>query len=193
MNFFTTPDQYLEAFKKNQSISSDFTEKCLESLNKISQINFNHCKVNLDKASKAGSELLNIKDPQDIPQIAKSQFTSVQDDTINYFKSIYEVNSQLSKNLAELSEINSSEFNKFVNDTVSEFSKNAPAGSEGLVEMTKSSIAASSSTYDAMTNAAKQVMELVDNNVAVASKSTTSDKPSSSQPSPKSSRSRKAA
>ena len=193
MNFFTTPDQYLEIFKKNQSISSDFTQKCLESFYEINQINFNNFKANLDKASKFGSDSLNVKDPIKASEIAKSQLASVKDDSSIYLKSIYEVNSKLTKDLAELFEINSSEFNKFINDSVSEFSKNAPAGSEGIVEMTKSSLAASSSTYDAMTNAAKQVLELVDNNFAVASKSTSSDRAKNNQNIPKSSRSRKAA
>ena len=102
-------------------------------------------------------------------------------------------NSKLTKDLAELSEINSSEFNKFINDSVSEFSKNAPAGSEGIVEMTKSSLAASSSTYDAMTNAAKQVLELIDSNMAIASKSTSNDRSKNNQNTTKYSRNRKAA
>jgi hypothetical protein len=195
MNFFTTPDQYLEIFKKNQSISNDFTQKCLESFYEINQINFNNFKANLEKASKFGSDSLNIKDPIEVSDIAKSQLASVKDDSSVYLKSIYKVNSKLTKDLAELSEINSSEFNKFINDSVSEFSKNAPAGSEGIVEMTKSSLAASSSTYDAMTNAAKQVLELVDSNMDVASKSTSNDrsKNNNNQNTTKSSRSRKAA
>ena len=193
MNFFKTPDQYLEILKKNQSISSDISNKCLESFYEINQINFDNLKASLEKAGKFGSDLLNTSDPQKVSEITKSQLSSVQDDASAYFKSVYEVNSKLTKNLAELSEINSSEFNKFVTDSVSEFSKNAPAGSEGLVEMTKSSIAASSSTYDAMTNAAKQVLELVDNNVAVSSNSINKDKSTIKQPTPKSSRSRRAA
>ena len=193
MNFYTTPDQYLEVLKKNQSISSDFTQKCLESFYEINQINFENLKANLDKANKFGSDLLDSKDPQKFSEIAKSQLSSIQDETSSYFISLYEVNSKLTKNLAELSEINSSEFNKFVSDSVAEFSKNAPAGSEGLVEMTKSSIAASSSTYDAMTNAAKQVLELVDNNVAVSSSSVNKEKSSSKQSAPKSPKNRRAA
>ena len=193
MNFFQTPDQYLEILKKNQSISNDFTQKCLESFYEINQINSNYCKTNLHKSNKLGSDLLNINNPQDISEITKNQFASFHDDNSDFYKSIYDVNSKLTKDLAELAEINLSEFNKFVSDSVSEFSKNSPSGSEGIVEMTKSSIAASSSTYDAMSSAAKQVLEIVDNNMAVASKSSKGGKTSGSQSSPKSARSRKAA
>ena len=41
---------------------------------------------------------------------------------------------------------------------------------EVLVAMTKSSLAASSSTYESMTKAAKQVFDIVDSNIEAASK-----------------------
>ena len=193
MNFFKTPDQYLEILKKNQSISYDFTQKCLESFYEINQINFDNCKNNLDNSNKFAGDLLNTKKPKDVSEITKNQLALFHDQNTDVCKSIYDTNSKLTKDLAELAEINLSEFNKFVTDSVSEFSKNAPAGSEGIVEMTKSSMAASSSTYDAMSSAAKQVLELVDNNMAVASKSSKGSKTSAHQTSPKSGRSRKAA
>ena len=191
MEFFTTPEQYLDIYKKNQSISSDFASKYFESFEKISQINMDYCKSSLDKANQMGAKFIGVKDPQDFTSITKSEFSSFQDDIADYYKSVYKVNSKFVKDVSELAEINSSEFNKFVTDSVTEFSKNAPAGSEGIVEMTKSSIAASTSTYDALSNAAKQVFELVESNVEAASK-TTAKQASVSQPAPKS-RSRKAA
>ena len=192
MEFFTTPDQYLEIIKKNQSISSDFTSKYVESFEKISQLNIDYCKSNFDKLNQISSKYMGVKDPQDFTTITKTEFSSLQEDFTDYFKSVYKINSKLVKDVSELSEINSSEFNKYVSESVAEFSKNAPAGSEGIVEMTKSSIAASTSTYDALSNAAKQVFELVENNVEAASK-TTSKQASVSQPAPKTTRSRKAA
>ena len=192
MEFFTTPDQYLEIIKKNQSISSDFTSKYLESFEKISQLNIDYCKSNFDKLNQISSKYMGVKDPQDFTTITKTEFSSLQDGVNDYFKSVYKINSKLVKDVSELSEINSSEFNKYVSESVAEFSKNAPAGSEGIVEMTKSSIAASTSTYDALSNAAKKVFELVENNVEAASK-TTSKQASVSQPAPKTTRSRKAA
>ena len=192
MEFFTTPDQYLEIIKKNQSISSDFTSKYVESFEKISQLNIDYCKSNFDKLNQISSKYMGVKDPQDFTTITKTEFSSLQEDFTDYFKSVYKINSKLVKDVSELSEINSSEFNKYVSENVAEFSKNAPAGSEGIVEMTKSSIAASTSTYDALSNAAKQVFELVENNVEAASK-TTSKQASVSQPAPKTTRSRKAA
>ena len=192
MEFFTTPDQYLDIVKKNQSISSDFTSKYVESFEKISQLNIDYCKSNFDKLNQISSKYMGVKDPQDFTTITKTEFSSLQEDFTDYFKSVYKINSKLVKDVSELSEINSSEFNKYVSENVAEFSKNAPAGSEGIVEMTKSSIAASTSTYDALSNAAKQVFELVENNVEAASK-TTSKQASVSQPAPKTTRSRKAA
>ncbi|OUT96967.1 MAG: hypothetical protein CBC01_07270 [Betaproteobacteria bacterium TMED41] len=192
MEFFTTPDQYLDIVKKNQSISSDFTSKYVESFEKISQLNIDYCKSNFDKLNQISSKYMGVKDPQDFTTITKTEFSSLQEDFTDYFKSVYKINSKLVKDVSELSEINSSEFNKYVSESVAEFSKNAPAGSEGIVEMTKSSIAASTSTYDALSNAAKQVFELVENNVEAASK-TTSKQASVSQPAPKTTRSRKAA
>ena len=68
----------------------------------------------------------------------------------------------------------SEEINKIITDQVEEMSKNAPAGTEGVVAMTKSSLAASSSTYESMTKAAKQVFDIVDNNIEAATKASES-------------------
>jgi hypothetical protein len=87
-----------------------------------------------------------------------------------YYKEIYKINSGFVKAAASFIEAETEEVGKTVSEKVSEFSKSAPAGSEGVVAMTKSSIAASTSTYESMTKAAKQVLEIVDSNVEAATK-----------------------
>ena len=87
-----------------------------------------------------------------------------------YFKEVYKINSDFLKSGSEYVEAESEEMNKVINDQVEEMSKNAPAGTEGVVAMTKSSLAASSSTYESMTKAAKQVFDIVDSNIEAASK-----------------------
>jgi hypothetical protein len=193
MEFFTTPERYLEIFKKNQSVSSDLTAKYLESFEKINQIYTDYCKTSMDNINIVGSQLVKVKEPKDISTITNSQITFVKEETTDYYEAILKVNSKLVKDSTETAEINSLEFNKHFSDAVAEFSKNAPAGSEGIVEMTKSSIAASSFTYDLMTNVAKQVFENFEKNVDTASKVSTNEKSVFVKPSTKSSRNRKAA
>ncbi len=190
MEFFKSPEQYLDILKKNQTVSSEFASKYFDSFEKITKTSMGYYKTSLDSMSDLGAKCLDVKDPQDFSEISKTQLGVFQDEATGYCKSVFKVNSKLFKELSDSIESSTAEFNKFVSDSVSEFSKNAPAGSEGIVEITKSSIAASSSTYDAMTNAAKQVFELVESNVEAASKVSGAV---DSQPAPKTSRSRKAA
>ena len=62
------------------------------------------------------------------------------------------------------------EANKAMATAVNDLSKNAPAGTEGMVAMMKSAFAASNSAFDAINKATKQVVEMVETNVEAATK-----------------------
>ena len=86
-------------------------------------------------------------------EFAQNSVGPVSAKVTNYFNA--SKNSDFLKSGSEYVESESEEINKIITDQVEEMSKNAPAGTEGVVAMTKSSLAASSSTYKSMTKCCK--------------------------------------
>ena len=191
MSLFKSPEEFMEIIKKNNELACDFASKSFDSFEKFNDLNIKYSKTALSDAKDTIEQASDIRDPKDFASLAQSFYSPLPSKFTEYFKSAYKINSDTIKDFVQTSEDITSKTNNLIVDSFDELSKKAPAGTEGVVAMTKSTIAASSSTYDVMSKAAKKAFEVVDNNVKASTKN--SDSASASQSSSKSSRSRKAA
>ena len=89
-----------------------------------------------------------------------------------YSKHVYDIVASVQADLAKLSETHLAEGKKNVSDAIEQFSKNAPAGSESVVAMIKSSMAQANTAYDQVTKAAKQAAETAEQNLTAAASAT---------------------
>ena len=153
---------------------SDFSNVAFDKFVQVNDHNIKFTKNALDGTNNAVTTMLEVKDPKEFIEFAQNSIGPVSAKVTDYFKTLYKINSDFLKSGSEYVESESEEINKIITDQVEEMSKNAPAGTEGVVAMTKSSLAASSSTYESMTKAAKQVFDIVDNNIEAATKASES-------------------
>ena len=151
-------DYYYSLLKKTSGSLTDISGMAFEKFEQLNDLNIKHTKSSMADTNEAFSAMLEVKDPREFMDIAQKTTGLLPSKMSSYFKEVYKINSELLKSGSEYVETESEEFNKVINDQVEEISKNAPAGTEGVVAMTKSSLAASSSTYESMTKAAKQVL-----------------------------------
>merc|ERR1711907_532291 len=162
-------DYYYSLLKKSNSTWTDFSGMAFEKFEQLNDLNIKHTKSSMTEASDAIASMLEVKDPKELMEFAQKSTGPIPSKISAYFKEFYKINSDFLKSGSEYVEAESEEMNKVINDRVEEMSKSAPAGTEGVVAMTKSSLAASSSTYESMTKAAKQVFDIVDSNIEAAS------------------------
>jgi hypothetical protein len=85
-----------------------------------------------------------------------------------YSRTIYDIASQTSSEFHRLVDAQIADANKKLIDALDDFSRNAPAGSESVVAMMKSSLTAASSAYDTANKAARQVVEMAERNMRSA-------------------------
>jgi len=170
MSAFSSNEHYTDLFKKGAGAYSEFSSMAFENFEKLNDLNIKYLKSSMKEASEKASEGLELKDIPETVSFWQAMAEPMSAKVATYYKEIYKINSGFVKAAASLIEAETEEVGKTVSEKVSEFSKSAPAGSEGVVAMTKSSIAASTSTYESMTKAAKQVLEIVDSNVEAATK-----------------------
>ena len=170
MNSFPIMDYYFTFFKKSSGSVTEFSGMAFEKFEKINDLNIKYSK-NVVKEAEAASDLLyGIKDANEFFNVTQELGSAIPAKSSAYYKELYKINAELLKSSAEFVETESGEISKVFTEQVNEITKNAPAGTEGVVAMTKSSLAATSSTYESMTKAAKQVFDLVDSNIEAASK-----------------------
>ena len=170
MTSFPAFEYYYTFLKKSNSTWAEFSSMAFEKYEKLNDLNIKHSKSSMSDVNETMASMLEVKDPKELMEFAQSAAGPVPAKFTAYWKELYKINSDFLKSGSQYVETESDEFNKVISDQVEEMSKNAPAGTEGVVAMTKSSLAASSSTYESMTKAAKQVFEIVDNNIEAASK-----------------------
>ena len=174
MTSFPAIEYYSTFLKKSTKTMSDFSNVAFDKFVQVNDHNIKFTKNALDGTNNAVTTMLEVKDPKEFIEFAQNSIGPVSAKVTDYFKTLYKINSDFLKSGSEYVESESEEINKIITDQVEEMSKNAPAGTEGVVAMTKSSLAASSSTYESMTKAAKQVFDIVDNNIEAATKASES-------------------
>ena len=174
MPSFPAIEYYSTFLKKSTKTVSDFSDESFDKFVQLNDHNIKYTKTALDETNSTVAKMLEIKDPKEFMEFAQNSVGPVSAKVTDYFKELYKINSDFLKSSSQYVESESEEINKIITDQVEEMSKNAPAGTEGVVAMTKSSLAASSSTYESMTKAARQVFDIVDNNIEAASKASRS-------------------
>ena len=174
MTAFPSIEYYSKFLKKSTKTMSDFSNVAFDKFLQVNDHNIKYSKAALDETNNTVATMLEVKEPKEFMEFAQNSVGPVSAKVTDYFKELYKINSDFLKSGSQYVESESEEINKIINGQVEEMSKNAPAGTEGVVAMTKSSLAASSSTYESMTKAAKQIFDIVDNNVEAASKASES-------------------
>ena len=174
MTSFPAIEYYSTFLKKSTKTMSDFSDVAFDKFVQVNDHSIKFTKNALDGTNNAVATMLEVKDPKEFIEFAQNSVGPVSAKVTDYLKALYKINSDFLKSGSEYVESESEEINKIITDQVEEMSKNAPAGTEGVVAMTKSSLAVSSSTYESMTKAAKQVFDIVDNNIEAATKASES-------------------
>ncbi len=169
MNVFT-PEQVLNQIKEAQAAMVEMTARSLEAIEKHIDLNLKAAKANLADATEAGSQLLSVKDAAELYAAAQGLAQPAVSKAASYGRNVYAINAEAASEFTKMVEARMEEANKAFSTALNDLSKNAPAGSEGMVALMKSAFSASNSALDAMQKASKQVVEMIESNVEAAAK-----------------------
>ncbi|NBT34955.1 MAG: phasin family protein [Betaproteobacteria bacterium] len=170
MNNAINPDQFLNAMKHSQAVMVEMAARSLECMEKHMELNLKAAKANLADATEAAHQLIGVKDASELYAVSQNVAQPSLSKAASYGRNVYSINAETAAEFAKLVESRIEEANKAMATAINDLSKNAPAGSEGLVAMIKSAFAASNSAFDAINKASKQVVEMVETNVEAAAK-----------------------
>jgi phasin family protein len=125
-------------------------------------------KASLHETSEKFKALMSVKDAQDMVNMNKNMATPNAEKALSYSRAIYEIASQTSGEVQRLIDAQIADANRRLAETLDEFAKTAPAGSESVIAMMKSSLNAANSAYETANKAARQVVEMAERNMTAA-------------------------
>jgi phasin family protein len=175
-----TVEQILASHKANLETLFGLTNKAFEGIEKIVELNLAASKAALSEASDHTQSILSVKDAQELLALQSGLFQPLAEKTAAYSRHLYEIASSTSTEFGKSLEDQAADTQKKILGLVDSAAMNAPAGSESLVAIMKSSVSAANNALESVQKAVRQATELAESNLnAVAATTSGSTKTAS--------------
>lgn len=167
---FQTPEQFANLNKAAFEAFQALTLKSIEGFEKFAELNIAAAKSSVAESTEKIQALISTKDAKGFADLAVSQAQPAAEKLTAYAKHVYDISNGVGTEFAKVWEKQFAESNKQLNSAIDLLTKNAPAGSEGLVTFVKSAVSATNTAYDQVNKATKQVVEMTEANFAAMNK-----------------------
>ncbi|MDE2418859.1 MAG: phasin family protein [Burkholderiales bacterium] len=175
-----TVEQVVAAQKANLETLFGLTNKAFEGVEKIVELNMTASKAALSEVADHSQSVLSVKDAQELMALQQSLLQPLAEKTAAYSRHLYDIATATGAEFTKAAEAQATDAQKKFAGLVDSAAKNAPAGSESMVAMMKSSVAAANNALESVQKAVKQATEVAEANFnAVASTATAATKQAS--------------
>ena len=149
-----------------------FAQLSLVNLEKFAQLGLAATRASVEQATAHAQALASAKDVHEVIALNSAALEPAMKRAYAYSRTAYESAAEANTEVKRVIEAQSAEYNRAAVAALEEAFKNAPAGSESVVENMKTAIAAAQSAYNNLTSINKQIYATVENaveqNVATA-------------------------
>ena len=163
-------EKAVDSAKQAQAVAIQMAARSLEAVEKYIELNLQAAKANLADVAETSSDLLKIKDVSELTAAVQASAAPTAAKAQAYGRNVYALNTEVAGEFAKVAEAQIAAANKQFAAAINEMTKNAPAGTEGMVALVKSAFAASNTAFDAISKATAQAKEMVESNVEAAVK-----------------------
>ena len=165
-----TPEDLMKLHAETLSASQAAATRAREGFGKLAELNLKTAGEALAQTSDQLKALFSAKDPQQAGRVISEMAKPSTEALTAWAKEIYQLSSQTGVELSSLAEKQITDGNKQLLAAVELLAKNAPAGSEGVVQVLRTTIATASTTYDQVFKATRQLADQAQAGVAAATK-----------------------
>ena len=169
---FTVSEQFSAATKANfdthLAMMAALTSKAFEGIEKFVELNITVIKTSFEESTATAKQILAAKDPQEFFSLSTAQVQPTAEKALAYGRHLASITSGTQAEFTQVAETQIAETNRKVLALFEEVSKNAPAGSESVVEFVKTAIGNATAGYDHLTKTTKQAVETIETNVNTA-------------------------
>ena len=170
---FSNTDQYTSAtkafFESQIAAFGALTAIATQGTEKIVALNMAAAKASADDSVAAARELLAAKEPQAFFSLVSAWAKPNTEKFTAYNSHLTDILSSTKAEFTKIAEEQISEAQNKISAFVDNIAKNAPAGSENVIALMRSSVANAHAGYEQVNNAAKQAVQATEAHVAKAS------------------------
>ena len=159
-----TAEQVLSAQKSNVEILFGLSAKAFEGVEKLVELNLQTAKAAMGEAAEATRAALSVKDAQELLALQAGLMQPVAEKAAAYSRHVYEIAAATNAEVTKVAEATASDAQAKFLSVVDTAVKNAPAGTENVVALVKSAVAAATNAYDGVQKAAKQATDVAEAN-----------------------------
>ena len=172
-----TVEQVIASHKANIETLFGLTNKAFEGVEKIVELNLTASKAALSEVAGHTQSILSVKDAQELLALQSGLLQPLAEKTAAYSRHLYDIATSTGAEFTKNAEARAAEAQKKFSGLVDSAAKNAPAGSESVVAIMKSSVAAANNALESVQKAVKQATEVAEANFnAVAATATNATK-----------------
>jgi phasin family protein len=159
-----TAEQLIAAQKANVETLFGLTNKALEGVEKLVELNLQVAKAAIVEAAETTRAAFSVKDAQELLTLQAGLLQPAAEKAASYSRHLYEIAATTNAEVAKVAEEQATVAQQKFMTLVDSVAKNAPAGSENAVTLVKSALAAANNAYESVNKAAKQAADVAEAN-----------------------------
>ena len=159
-----TTEQIMAAHKSNVEILFGLTGKAFEGIEKLVELNLQVAKAAMSEVADTTKAALSVKDAQELMALQAGLLQPVAEKAAAYSRHLYDIAASTGAEVNKAAEASTADAQKKFMSMVDTAVKNAPAGSENVVALVKSAVAAANNAFDGVQKATKQATDVAEAN-----------------------------
>ena len=160
-----TAEQIIAAQKANVETVFGLTQKALEGVEKLVELNVQVAKTSLKEAADHAQAVLSVKDAQELLALQASLLQPVAEKAAAYSRHLYDIASSTNAEVCRVSEEQLADMQRKFLAVVDTAIKNAPAGTENAAALVKSAVTAANHAFESVHKAVKQAADVAEANI----------------------------
>lgn len=164
----TTPEKLSAAHKAAVESALAAVRTVYDASERLAALNLDTARALIVDGTANVKALVAAKSPDELIKLQTAMMRPAAEKALGYYRNGYEIVAQSFEEAIKPLEIQFAELSKLFCAELEKAAKAAPIGSEAALAAVKSGIAAANSTYDQVTKATRQVVEIAEANIAAA-------------------------
>ncbi len=165
-------EQLTAAQMANAEIMTALLRTAFNGVERLTALNMAASREFLNNTVAGTQQLLSAKDANEAAKLNSELAKPNMEKLVDYSRNVYELVSEMQKEITSVMEAQYSTFTKTANSAVAKAKSSSPVGGDFFAATMQSMLDASSKAFDSMTAMAKQMSDLAETNIQTASKAT---------------------
>lgn len=165
---YTPPEQFTKANQAALEATLKMADVALVSVERLSALNLQATRNFFENLFASGTEILTVKDLQDLTNTQAAHNQPVIDNGMAYVRGLIEIATETRDQFNQIIGNQVSEANSAIGKALDQTAKSGPTGSEFAVATIKSAFASANTAYESVAKAAKQISDIAESNLTIA-------------------------